>query len=196
MRKLLMLAVMALAAMAFVGASATSAAADVPFEVRDHGTGELCEEMSGPYGGCVVEGFDGSFDIYGGYPTGFVNYFDTTFDLAVGPDGSGYALNQAIVSGPGSMAIRVPCDNAGGVTLPWPVEVRALGGGEFEADLRICIRSAAGSPGSGSSSTITLDVAHFGVDGWTELDQPPSTEYLRNGYWNSANTVDLVEVEG
>jgi hypothetical protein len=204
MRKLLMLAVAALAAVVLAGVSASSALA-VSLEARDHVTSELCEELyvdevveGVPYygelyssGGCVVEGFDGQFNIV--YNGAFVNYFDTTFVLVVGPDGTAYAVDQEIESGPYGL-VRYPCDSSEGQKFAWPVEFSASGNGDFTADLKICVRGPSG-PGIGSWTTVAMDVSHVGADGWTELVQSAPNASISGAYWSSANTVDLIEIE-
>lgn len=200
MRKLLMLAVTALAALALAGVSATAASA-VPFEVYDSGSFERCDDVFGGVsesggvvqGGCLVDDFGGRFDVYVG--TTPVNYYDAGFDLVLGTDGAGYAVNAAIYS-QGWGFVRQTCTHpVSGQPEPWPVQVSALGGGVFQAEMTMCITDP-NYPTSGTYQTVTLDIAESGYeDGRTELVQAEDASNIRNSHWSSDNTFELVEIE-
>jgi hypothetical protein len=192
MRKLLMLAAMALAAMALAGVSATTAAADVPFEVLDpNWGGEPCGEVSESAGvvegGCLVEDFDGRFDLYSG--TTPINYYNTRFDLVVDADGTGYAV-EPVIYGQGPGLVRVACYD-GPNSDPWPVQIRALGGGEFEIDMTMCITTWSG--GSNSYRAVTLEVSQ--ASSQIHLTQTEDDLYIRNGHWATYNDFFWIETE-
>lgn len=200
MRKLILLTVGVLAALAF-----TASAASAAVEVRDPGTQEACPatipdpgDVEGPVleidvtGGCVVEGFEGSFGLYWMNDQLFGS-FTSYFDLHVASDGGGFAVNQWVYTDGWG---REPCEDVDGSALAWPVEFRSVGGGEFQADVEMCLQGV-DSPGGGTSPrTVVTDVTSFGGVGSTVLDQvAASGEMYQNGYWESAETVDLVDVE-
>lgn len=195
MRKLILLTLALLASMAF-----TASAASAAVEVSDPATGEPCPELffdgqALVEGGCQVEDFDGQWVLSvwtGSYF--FTQDYDTSFDLSVGADGVGYATDIVISS---SGLFRTACDDADSQQLPWPVEIRSVGNGEFEADIELCVRNAGSGPGGAPSHVpITVDVTSFGDDGATVLDQPAASGSLvQDAYWESPNTVDLDEVE-
>jgi hypothetical protein len=186
------------AALSIAAIAAPAASADVPFEVRDSTTSKLCPAFSfvgevWTAGGCQVFDFDGDFSLYMGN-TQIANYY-AQFDLFIGPDGKGAAGNQTMQTGPLGGFPRVPCTGiVESGPKPWPVTVRALGGGDFVADMKICI-AVPSTPSSGSWVTFTVDIPQFGDDGMTELDQSVDSQFIRYAHWESDETVDLIETE-
>jgi hypothetical protein len=203
MRKLHKYLLGAVVALAAVALSAPVASGQLPngwesAEARDQDNQELCPELVGEGtvyvgDGCLVEGFDGSFRIHTSSDPGSSSWtFDSTFDVRVGPNALGYAVNQTMAYN--EWLDRVPCDDSEGNVLPWRIGVLSDGNGGFLARLNICVRVGYQPPGyPGSSQWITLDVDHFGADGWTELNQSDLTT-IQGGHWESDNTVFLSEL--
>jgi len=195
-----MLVAMALAAMAFAGVSATVASA-VPFQVWDNELDEPCgdllvidDEYVHVEGGCWVDGFTGGFDLV--WQSGSA-FYDVAFDLRVGPDGAGVAINQTVSTMWGPQ--RAPCTNSEGQKNVWPVEFAALGGGEFAAEIALKLKPALSPDGvCGGQETIPLAVTEFGGSEGTDLVQNGASApvgFFADGEWSSDNLLDLVEIE-
>jgi hypothetical protein len=194
MRKLLMLAASALAALAFAGVSASSASATyVPLLFTGgYGSG-LCPAVSladgEVSGGCVVEDFEGSIELYANVPNPVtIGQYDVTFDLFLDGAGNGYAVNPTFENDGPSYALRKACDEADGSPLPWPVTSRAPDYLELEMDVTFGITLASNPPGgSCSQQQITIDAADIQLPyPWgAELDQLGASANFRDGHWES-----------
>jgi hypothetical protein len=188
MRKLLMLAVTVLAAFAFAGVSATTASAMFKLYTPDYQG--FCPEVSlaggEVTGGCLVEDFQGSFDLYmSTQPLQyFVGHYVSTFDLVLDENGDGYAVNST-VSSTSSAPPRQAC--AG---VPWAVNSHASTWFELEMDITLNV----GPSGTNSCTqqTITVQAAW---PSWefqpTELDQATPSTNVADGYWYSDNPLRI-----
>jgi ABC-type sugar transport system substrate-binding protein len=190
MRKLLMLAAVALAAMAFAGVSATSASADAPFKFFTHGLEAFCPEVSlqdgEVSGGCLTEDFEGTVQlgVFNPYWTPVGNYA-VTFDLVVDSDGDGYAVNPT-VNAIGGAYPRKAGDEADGSPLPWAVNSRSPDWFELELDVTVGITVASNPPGgSCSQQQIATAATQIGGGSSTELDQLGASANLQFGHWES-----------
>jgi hypothetical protein len=186
MRKLTMLAVSALAALAFAGLTATTATASDPFTLYTH-EAEPCPAVSlndgEVTGGCLTEDFDGSFDLGAFIPNWYlIGRYDSTFDLVVDANGTGYAANPTVEVTTPSLA-REACDEPDGTVLPWPVQARAVGS-QFELDITLGVRSAGSGPG-GACTQQQITVQMTGrQSGWqAELDQGTQSANVANANW-------------
>ena len=198
MRKLLMLAASAFAALAFAGVFASAASADEEFWLYTSSAHlELCPAVSVDdaevSGGCTTPDFEGGFLLGtmagGSWVT--IGDYDSTFDLVLDSAGSGYAVNQT-VNLPGSGYQRVPCDQPDGTKLPWAVEAHTPNSWTFFMDITLCIRSASTPPGSmGAQQTITVQVPYWNTIP-TELDQGARSANIADAYWASDNGLWLV----
>jgi hypothetical protein len=196
MRKLILLVLASLASLAFM-ASAASAAVQVSDPVTEESCAEVVQDEYDPFivdGGCLVEGFEGGYGVYAQiapYGDYLIGNVESYFDLRVGSDGSGFAVNQYTPSG-----VYSPCDDADLREFPWPVEVSSVGGGDFQADVTLCLRHVNARPGTGMNwRTITVDVTAFGGSGGTSLDQvPASGQMIQGAHWDSNGTVDIADV--
>jgi hypothetical protein len=197
MRKLLMLTAMAFAAMAVVSTAAASART---IEVRDHATGQLCPPvvLSGTTvtGGCLIEDVIGNFSMYAP-PSTFIATYGSSFDLRIGGNGGGFAVNPYVirVAGPPA-AERDVCRNASGVALPWMVAVGDFlaDAGATDASIRTCTAPPANPAANHLVEADFFDPVHFGADGWSELVQDASSGYYRNGYYIADSTVDVTTI--
>jgi len=194
MRKLMMLAASAFAALAFAGVWVTTAAASEPFGVYTADWEmDPCPEVSlddgEVSGGCLTEGFEGSFDLGVFVPQWYLmGVYGSTFDLALDASGAGYAVDPTVATsaGPG----RVACDEGDGTVLPWPVEARAPNASTFELDITVGLRTTGSGPGGMCiQQEITVQMSEVGSSTLpspgtaTELDQAAPSANIANGYW-------------
>jgi hypothetical protein len=142
-RKLFLLAVTALAALAF---SATSASAQVEVEStveEGHCSVVTINEETGlPEGGCQAHVVNSSATIDLLRHTSVGEAVSTAcqneYDLAIGEDGEGYLFNQNISTGTGCGTAVAACVT-GGVQEPWHVQIEEDGPGSEEAHVEICL---------------------------------------------------------
>lgn len=180
------------AVMATMAVSVSTASAD-GWTVYDPISGDPCSLSGGlavngssVTGGCLVEDFAGGFRV----STPFQNWdYTSTFDMRVDSAGAFYAVSPSVSNLYG--APNGPCrEYPSGAPLPWPGQIHAVGNGEYQADIDVCLTGTNGY--SGTTVTITVDLAEFGVDG-TSLVQADDSGVIRYAEWDSPNTFQIIE---
>jgi hypothetical protein len=190
MRKLFLLMIAVMATMA-VGVSTASADG---WTVYDPISGEPCNALTvngnNIGGGCLVEDFAGDFRVT--VPSPYQNHwFTSTFDMRVDSAGAFYAVDQTTWATYGGTTLTHCRDAVSGAPTPWPGQIDEVGGGEFQADIEMCV---AGNDGYGPRTTqvITVDVTESGVD-TTSLVQPGANGFIQYAQWDSPNTFQIIE---
>lgn len=190
MRKRLTLAAMALAAMALMGGSASTAAADQPVEVWDSGLSEPCPELfvieNYLAGGCEINDAEGAFEL-----DWYFNNWSTygmKFDLRVGPEGTAYAYDQEIAQ-PMYPPHYYPCDTEDGTKVLWPVQFTLNDNDEWKAKMTLKLRYWT-QPTGGSC---TMRIVPFSMDingvGSADLAQSAAVDRIRNAWWSFSGSV-------
>lgn len=147
------------------------ASASAEVEVFSEPGGEPCTEVTmvghQVAGGCHIE-------IASNQPKAFIAYVpspvvlsscDLHLEARIGGAGTGL-VSQAAFSPPsppnGSSCTRVPCDEANGTMLPWPISISESAGVET-GELAFCLRPIPSGPGaSGTHCTLHLPVTDLG----------------------------------
>lgn len=194
MRKLLMLAVTALAALAFAGVSASTASA--AFMIYDSDAYDTpCPQVSVSgnqvSGGCLIEDFEGTFTLHN-FDGSVMGHYESTFDLVVDADGDGFAINPSVDPADQFSPSREACDEVDGTVRPWMVTITSQGPDSWDIGATVISRFRTGASGPGGACSFHwfyTDVVASPYEP-TEIDQIMDPQnIMQDGYWESANTM-------
>lgn len=176
MRKLFLATTMTVLAVTVIGT--TSAQALV---ARDGNTGQVCPEVevdiNEVYGGCLVEGMDGTWDL----ETSTTLYSTCTgsWDLRVDGTADYWAVNQDLSCG---IFQRDACHDAGSALIPWPAT---------HPSMPVCIENSTGTDHWVSTSWAFT----FGPNGEVlEQNQINTPEGFRDGSFDNTGATNEVLV--
>ncbi len=187
-RKLLAVAILTAATMAF-GASSASAV-EVENAAGDH-CGAVTLNVHAVSGGCLVEALSERETQTQAFVSGvgFVTVSTCVdhFEAAIGEDGTGYLYNATITAMEGPPCTRRQCDEADMSKKPWPLNLN----GTTSMELDYCLRQSTDPEGSvGTSCHMVLAVTPNNATGAHELTANPAPcENLGGGvriigHWN------------
>jgi len=162
-------------------------------EFLEEGCPAITLEDNEVSGGCVAEDLDGSFNLGAFMPNWtLVGVYDSTFDLVLDRNGDGYAVKPSInLQGFGFE--RVACDESDGTVIPWEVDsISPDEYGTLEMTITVGLRPLSYGPG-GSCTQQEITVQATAIGGWfdTELDQGTPSANIKDGHWDSPNSLWL-----